>query len=198
MITIPFIIVFALLAVYQGRFIRKHNTKLYIIATVLSVVTFVLRYKVPITEPFTQGYLGLAFLYLVMLAGALQDKSMLRKKIIGVRREYSIIGFIFVSPHGLKYLLEFLMGDRGFEWLGVIPYVIMIPLFITSFMIVRKKFTFKNWKKIQTFAYIVYILIFIHLLLVAEMPNLLVYIVIFTPYIGMKLYKEIIKYKKKD
>lgn len=197
MITIPFIIVLTLLAIYQGKNIRKHNTKIYIFATLFAIVTFVLRYKVKITEPLTQGYLALAFLYIVMVTGAFNNKSFFFKKLMVVRREYSIIGFILLTSHASKYLIEFLNGDIRFEWLGVIPFVIMFPLFITSFMVFRKKFTFTTWKKIQRFAYLAYILIFVHLIIVSEMPNFLVYLVLFIPYIVLKMIKEYKLYTKK-
>lgn len=197
MITIPFIVVLTIIAYFKGNVIRKHNTKFYIGAVVFGIITFILRYKLPITEPFTQGYLGLSFLYIVMMNGALKKGSSLYKKMMGVRREYSIIGFIFVTPHGLKYLIEFLQNTRSFEWLGVIPYVIMIPLFITSFVAIRRKMKNATWKKLQQFAYIVYILIFVHLILVAKMPNLLVYFVLFVPYIVLKLHKEIKLFRTK-
>ena len=116
MITIPFIIILIVLAYFQGKTIRKHNTKLYIGALILSIITFVLRYKVPITEPFTQGYLGLSFLYIVMITGALKNKSTLYKKLMSVRREYSIIGFILITGHSSKYLIEFLKSEISFTW----------------------------------------------------------------------------------
>jgi len=198
MITILFVLLLTAFAYYKGNVVRKHNIKFYIGAVILAAIAFILRYKVKITEPFTQGYLGLAFLYIVMVTGALKNKSTLYKKLMGVRREYSIIGFIFVSFHGLKYLIEFLDKTRDLEWLGVIPYIIMLPLFITSFMVVRRKFTFTTWKKIQQFAYIAYILIFVHLILVASnVPNLIVYFVLFVPYIILKLYKEYKRIKQK-
>lgn len=197
MITIPFALLLTAFAYFKGNVVRKHNVIFYIGAIILATITFLLRYKVKITEPFTQGYLGLAFLYIVMMTGALKKKSTLYKKLMGVRREYSIIGFIFVSFHGLKYLIEFLQNARHFEWLGVIPYVIMLPLFITSFMVVRRKFTFTTWKKIQQFAYIAYILIFVHLIIVASnVQNFIVYFVLFVPYIVLKLHKEF-KLRKK-
>lgn len=198
MITIPFVIVLIVFAVYQGKWIRKNNVKLYVMFTALSIISFLTRTKIPITEPFTQGYLGLSFLYVVMIAGAIENKSSIRKSILGVRREYSIIGFILISSHSLKYLSEFLLGDIRFEWFGVIPYVIMIPLFITSFMVIRRKLTLSTWKYIQKYAYVVYILIFIHLIVVAELPNLAVYILLFTPYILLKSIKEIKKYKNRN
>jgi len=198
MITILFVLLLTAFAYYKGNVVRKHNIKFYIGAVILAAIAFILRYKVKITEPFTQGYLGLAFLYIVMVTGALKNKSTLYKKLMGVRREYSIIGFIFVSFHGLKYLIEYLDKARDLEWLGVIPYVIMLPLFITSFMVVRRKFTFTTWKKIQQFAYIAYILIFVHLILVASnITNFIVYFVLFVPYIILKLYKEYKRIKQK-
>ena len=112
MITILFVLLLTAFAYYKGNVVRKHNIKFYIGAVILAAIAFILRYKVKITEPFTQGYLGLAFLYIVMVTGALKNKSTLYKKLMGVRREYSIIGFIFVSFHGLKYLIEFLEKTR--------------------------------------------------------------------------------------
>ncbi|PAT01113.1 hypothetical protein CI105_08260 [Candidatus Izimaplasma bacterium ZiA1] len=191
MITIPFIILLTLVSLYFGKTIRKQNTKLYVGFTVLAILSFLLRYKLPFTEPLNQGYLGFSFLYLVMFAGALKKGSRLSKSLMSIRREYSIIGFILLSPHSFKYLVEFLNGDRSFEWFGILPYIIMLPLFVTSFMIIRKKMSNKAWIKLQRFAYIAYILIFIHLIIVAKAPNLFVYIILFIPYIVLKLKKEL-------
>ncbi len=191
MIVIPLVIVLTLFGYYKSKFIRKHNTKLYIISTILAILSFFFRNKVPFTEPFTQGYIGLSNLYIVMFIGALNNKSKLRVKIMGVRREYSIIGFILITPHALKYFFKFLNGSIPFEWFGVIPYLIMLPLFITSFIIIRKKLSHNAWKNIQKWAYLAYILIFIHLILVAKTPNLFVYIILFTPYLILKLVKEL-------
>lgn len=198
MITIPFILLLTIFAFYKDKFIRKHNIKLYILAVIFSLISFILRYKLKLTEPFTQGYLGLAFLYIVMITGALKNKSKLQIKLMSVRREYSIIGFIFISSHGLKYFIEFLDNTRKIEWFGLIPYLIMVPLFITSFLIIRKMFKYQTWKIIQRFAYIAYILIFIHLIIVSKAPNLIVYILLFVPYIVLKIYKEYFLYKRKQ
>jgi len=196
MITVPFIIVLTVLAVNFGKLIRKQNVKLYIGFFVLAVLSFILRYKLPFTEPINQGYLGFSFLYIVMFTGALKKKSKLRIKFMSIRREYSIIGFILLTPHSLKYLFEFFNKEIRFEWFGVIPYLIMLPLFITSFMVIRKRMTQRTWVNIQRYAYIAYILIFIHLIIVAEFPNLAVYIVLFVPYIILKLFIEITSYLK--
>ena len=150
MIVIPFLIVFVLLAIYKGQWVRKHNVKLYIIAVVLAIVTYFMIDKVKIVEPFIQGYLGLSLLYIVMFTGALKDKSKLKIKFVSVRREYSILGFIFISTHGIRYYLEYFGNSPAIErLLGVVAFLIMVPLFVTSFMKIRKKMRRKSWVNLQ-------------------------------------------------
>jgi DMSO/TMAO reductase YedYZ heme-binding membrane subunit len=154
--------------------------------------------KVKIFEPFVQGFLGLSFFYIVMLTGALKKKSKLRIKYAGIRKEYSILGFIFITSHALKYFVEFLDGEIALEWFGVAIYLIMLPLFITSFMVIRKKMSRKAWVYLQKLAYVSYIILFIHLILNASnTPNLVVYLLLFIPYIVMKLVREITEFKIK-
>ncbi len=199
MIAILFVAIFVLLAIYQGKWIRKHNKLLYIGATILAIVTYFLIDKATIVEPFIQGFLGLSLLYIVMFTGALKDKSKLKVKLMAVRREFSILGFIFISTHGIRYFLQYFGDSPAIErLLGVAAFVIMAPLFITSFMVIRKKMKRKTWVQLQSLAYIVYILIFVHIILVANNPiNLIVYIVLFVPYFIFKIIKEVKKYRTK-
>lgn len=191
MIVIPFIIIFTLLGYFQNKFIRKHSTVIYIVFVLLSICAFIMKNKIPLTEPFVQGYLGLSFFYIVMFIGALNKSNKIRIKLFSIRKEYSIIGFILLTPHALKYIIEFLNNVRNIQWFGLIAFIVMIPLFITSFTIIRKTFKYTTWKNIQRWAYLIYILIFIHLIMVAEIPNLFIYIIIFIPYIVLKIKKEI-------
>ncbi len=198
MIIVIFVALLTLLAVKKGKWVRNHNVKLYIGAVVLALVAFLLEDKVKFFEPFVQGFLGLSFFYIVMLTGALKKKSTLRIKYAGIRREYSILGFIFMTPHALKYFLEFLDGEIPLDWWGVAIYLIMLPLFITSFMVIRKKMSRNAWVNLQKFAYISYIIILIHIILNASnTPNLVVYLLLFVPYIVMKLIREITEIKNK-
>lgn len=198
MITLPLAIIYILLAYYKSGFIRKHNLKLYIGFTIITILAFAFDGKFPLSEPFTQGFLGLSLLYTVMFTGALKKKTKLHIKLMSVRKEYSILGFIILSAHATKYFVQFLQGDIPIEWFGVITFVIMIPLFITSFMVIRKKFTFTTWKKIQRFAYIAYILMFVHLLLVfTTKQNLIGFVLMFSVYFILKTKKEVLAYSKK-
>jgi len=198
MIVAIFVFILTMLAAFQGKFVRKHNVKLYIGFTVVSILMFVLQDKA-FSTPFVQGFLGLSFYYLVMVAGALKKGSKIKKSLMGVRREYSILGFITILPHATKYLLEWFNGEIEFPIYGVIGFVLMIPLFITSFQSIRKRMTPKSWKKLQSVAYVIYLLLFVHLILnYTEKVNLVLYLVLFLGYIVMKIIFEIKKIKDKQ
>ena len=185
-------------AIFLGKGIRKYSVILYVLALVVSIASFFLLDQVKIMEMFVHGFVGLALLYIVMIAGALKKKSYLSKKLMTIRKEYSILGFIFLLPHATTYVLE-LFGDftQLEHWIGLVAFIIMIPLFYTSFSVIRKKYKFPAWKKLHRWSYLAYSLIFVHLIFVAEDRNLIFYIIIFVPYIILKLLKEYRIYKDK-
>lgn len=197
MILLIFIILLTLLAIYADKWIRKHNVLIYMGATLFSIVIFVFKDTLFMT-PFMKGFLGLAFFYIVMIAGAIDKKYKIRAKLIGLRREYSIIGFIVIVPHALNNVLLGIKGDISLEWLGIISFALMIPLFFTSFLVIRKKMKPKNWKLLQSLAYIIYILLFIHLILnYSQRINLIIYILVFGIYFISKIIFEIKKVKER-
>jgi len=197
MIVVLFLILLTIVALHFGKFVRKHHIKLYIGLSVLSNLAFIFK-DATLTIPIMQGFLGLSFFYLVMITGALKKTSKIRVKLMGVRREYSILGFIAIAPHALNYTIQGLDGTRQLEWFGLIAFVLMIPLFVTSFISIRKKMKVKTWNLLQSAAYIIYILLFIHLILnYTKTINLVLYLVIFIFYFVMKSIYEINKYKEK-
>ena len=190
MLALILVIVFTTLGFYLGPTIRKSFTVAAIVLTLIAILATVWN-DFPLLKPFYQGFVGLAFLYVVMIIGALNLKSTLRKKLNGVRKEYSIYGFISLTPHALKFLWAWIQGTETFEWWGVLSFVVMIPLFITSFYLIRKKMTPKGWKQLQQFAYLAYGLLFVHLILrYTETINLVIYIVMMLSYTGLKLAYE--------
>jgi DMSO/TMAO reductase YedYZ heme-binding membrane subunit len=197
MITLPFIIIFTILAYKFSKQIRRYSVFLFILALLISIVAF-LNGNIPFFKPITQGYIGLALFYIVMITGAL-NKNKLRIELSKVRKEYSILGFILITPHAFKYLLMYLSNDISIPIFGIIVYVIMIPLFITSFTLIRKQFTYQNWKKLQSLSYIVYILLFVHLINVRstlEPMNVVLYIILFIVYFVLKLKYEMKRRKQ--
>ena len=169
-------------AYFLSDFIRSKFNYLIIISILASITSFVLGF-----ELVTIGYVGLAFFIVVMYGGAFKKTSTISKRIRSIRKEYSILGFVFLSAHALFYLVEFLSGSMTFEWIGIIAYVIMIPLFITSFNKIKKPMGMKKWKNLQNYSYVAYLLTFIHLLVIGNPEHSIAYIVVFGLYSALKL-----------
>ena len=198
MIVVGFLAIFTLLAFYAGAWVRKHSSWLYLGALALAILAFIVRDH-PLVLPIMQGFVGLSLFYLVMMAGALPTKFSLRRTLMGVRKEYSILGTILITPHALHYLLQALQGVREVPWFGVIAFFFMIPLFITSFVSIRKKMKPKHWKILQSLAYLIYLLLFIHLILnYTKVINLVLYLMLFLGYLGCKAVYEIQRFRLKQ
>ena len=85
---------------------------------------------------------------------------------------------------------------------GVFAIGIMLPLFVTSFRLIRKKMTGKKWKSLQEFAYIFYAMVFVQVIMVyiskpsslVRNINLAFYCLVFISYTFFKV--KIIMEKK--
>ena len=194
MITIVFIILIGWVGYSLSDKIQKMKYVLYAVFTVLGVLSIVFR-NVPISIPIIRGFLGFAFFYIVMITGVFNRESKIYKRLYSVRSIYSIIGFIILTPHAIFYIVDKFANNGLFDIVGLAAYLLMIPLFVTSFQKIDNPKVMFKWKKLQRFAYLAYLLIFIHLIIVAEMPNMAMYIVLFVPYILYKPY-HFIKHEK--
>ncbi len=191
--TIILTVLFTLIAFYLHRQIRRNFIPITIVITIISILSLMIDLQV--FTIITQGFIGFSLFVVVMFAGAFQKQTKISKRLRSVRKEYSIFGFIFLTPHFIQYLLMFIDGTYDWEWYGVIAAIIMVPLFITSFKMFKSKMDIKKWKKLQKLAYLVYLLIFLHLILVAEPQESLVYIIIFASYSFLKLKNYLYDYK---
>lgn len=148
----------------------------------------------------TMGYVPFGMFLVVMFTGVL-SKGVIRKRLAMVRAEYAIIGTILLSAHAIGYI------DAYFKYvfprfqsvsmlIGVITFMIIIPLFITSFQKVRKKMKYKTWKSLHRASYIVYVFIFLHLLFMQN-DRFYSYLTIAITYIIFKSYDLYKQYRKK-
>ena len=186
------------LAYYFAPQILKYRKQLYMGVWFVLAAIIALRGK-PFVTPFVKGFVGFAFFYVVMITGALNPSWKLTKKLRSVRATYSILGFVLLMSHPLNYVAEVLSKQRDIPYFGVAAFLIMVPLFITSYMAIRKKMKAQTWVKLQRWAYPVYALMLIHLLVNASSPqNRIVSILLFVPYIGLKIHKEFIAKRKID
>jgi len=164
-----------------------------VLAIVFGIVSFILDFELG-----TQGFIGLAFFIIVMFAGAFKKGSTISKRFKSIRKEYSILGFVVLLPHAVKYLIQFLDGSYHVEWYGIIAMVVMIPLFITSFTVIKKKMNIKKWYELQRWAYLAYAGIFLHLLMIGEKEHTIAYIVIFGLYSLLKFKNDIFNKENKQ
>ncbi|BCR35918.1 FMN-binding protein [Mariniplasma anaerobium] len=182
------IIILALIAYVYPKIITKTFVPTTILFTLISATAFFVDFS--LLSPFKTGFLGLAFFIIVMFAGAMPKHSVLEKKFKSVRKEYSIYGFITITPHAILFFIDMLNETMNFEWFGVMTYLIMVPLFITSFYIIRKKMSNKTWKILQKASYIIYLLLYIHLILFYTGNNIYLYTALFVFYVALKNYNH--------
>lgn len=181
MVLIVLTIVLLLVAILFDKYIKKYFTVFCILVIAFSIFAYFNKY---VEGNILSGYTGFAFFVVVMFQSAFKKGSLLYKKTLSVRKEYSILGFIFVLPHGLLFLI----GEYQFlEWNGIISAVIMIPLFITSFVLIRKKMNPEHWLKLHLLSYAVYILVFAHIIMVATDQHKIVYLVLLLLYLILKI-----------
>lgn len=205
--------------------IKKYYWAFYSLAIILAASTFGFEFLrltsnkklygivADIEKASIKGIISIAFFILVMFAGALNTKWNITKKLYSIRAELAIIASILMLPHGLIYLIRFIMsvsknGITGlpipylsFIIVGIIGFIIMIPLFVTSFKKVRRKMSAIKWKNVQKWAYVFYFLGYAHVFIILvnkkniDWIKLSTYTVLFAAYTINKLIK-VIKSKK--
>lgn len=170
-----------------------------------------------------KGSLGMAFFIIVMYIGVLSRSSKLRNMFNPIRGELSIIAWFLVMGHVVFYLqtqlrivqigMERYLERQPFMFFGAVVcglllFVLLAVLGITSFNAIRKAMKTKTWKKIQAWAYVFYAGLYAHLVLVL-LPSALangmtarisiaVYTVIFGVYLVLRIRRASIDRKAKQ
>lgn len=221
MIFLICLILAGILAFIGNQQIRKHANVLYLVSAAISGIAIVgTALHLPNALPawlrdglwfsFAYGSFATAVFVLVMFAGAVPRGSIIQKKLIPIRKELSIIASILTLGH------NFSAGQIYFVWLftkpevlqgtvlwatlcSVVLILIMLPLFITSFTVIRKKMKPATWKNLQKLSYLFYGLIYLHVLLLfvpkaqagrdGAWLNVAVFSIVFLAYAAMRLRK---------
>lgn len=216
------------IAYYGKEIIRKKSSLCYIGITVTSILLIAIYAylgtsestylnRVPLTASIYTGALASAFFIIIMYLGAVPKGHWLLKNFMGIRGQLSIIASILIIVHNvsMKLYVKTAMLEGGttaliYRLMGittVLMYVLLIPLFLTSFMCIRKKMKAKSWKKLQRLAYPFYALIYLHVMIgnvptalsgdVLDIIDVLVYTIVFGTYIILKIKKNNLKNKNK-
>ena len=183
-------IVSSVLAYFFSKQIRRYS---YVLFALTAVLALVLSEEANIVS---MGYVPLGLFLVIMFAGAM-DRSNLRKRLFMVRKEMAIVASILFFAHGLTYL-DYYLDDVGFFqagisfYLGVLSFIIILPLFVTSFSMVRKQMSYKSWKKLHQLSYVFYGLLTLHLILIQN-DRMWLYIGVFGLYWMLKIFDFIVK-----
>ena len=154
--------------------LKKNPIPFYVISATLSLATIIIQAQgiVPggfvgeyIFPMFSKAGLATSFFVLVMYASTFKNGSEPIKLLMPLRGQLSIIASILTLGHVFSISGIFSPEKTLLYILSVIMFIIMIPLFITSFNLIRKKMNPKAWKNLQRFAYIFYVFIYCHILL---------------------------------
>ena len=214
----------AVIAFPLGRQLRKKSVVFYIVAVVAlaaylwtvfaGVRTNQYRWA---TFMFQKGYLGSFFLALVMFCGALPDGNVVKRRLLPIRGELSIMSFIFYIGHIVTYLNSYLPMFANFGNLkptlatslvvAMVLTVIFLVLGVTSFKFIRSAIDTKVWHAVQKFAYLMVALLALHVALALGLSlgnlgstgsiHVVVYIVLVAVYAVLRIYKAVVDARKR-
>jgi len=160
-----------------------------------------------------KGIIGMAFIVIVMFIGVFNEDSRIRRYLMPIRGELSIIGSLLVIVHIVRRLTNYtaivFYGAAASThivaafWISLVIFVLLLLLAITSFNTIRKIMDARFWKRLQRLAYVFFALVYVHILLFLLPPALaggstaresvIVYSVIFVAYAFLRIGAQIIK-----
>ena len=152
--------------------------------------------------------LAMGLFTMVMFAGVLEDHSKIKKALLLVRAEISIIASVLCVGHIVIYAQSYL--SQAMNSIASMPLMrvcailvalvlvfLLVPLVVTSFKPVRAHMSQQGWKRLQRLAYPFYGLVFVHILFFLLPPalagslsatvNVVLYLVLGLTYLVLRL-----------
>lgn len=173
------VVVTLLLVFPLAKPLRAHPSVFYVIALVVTgVYAWAIWSGVNLTAVrglcmvLQKGYLAVLLLAVVMFTGCFDEGTPVRKHLQPIRGELSILSFIFIVGHLCMYLPKYLprlgavfSSRTNVAFSLVIAFaltVLFAVLAVMSFRAVRKAMSPRVWKAIQRFAYLMVVLLAVH------------------------------------
>ena len=213
--------------VFAGdQWIRKHAGICYLICIGISAcvisgvwlgaVARLRGFSLTLAQVFTQGGLAGALFNYIMFASAVPAKALLKRKVMSIRGELSIMASILTLGHNAafgKTYFTLLFTQAAYMKLNIllaavcscVMIVIMLLLFITSFKKVRKRMKASSWKRLQRLAYVFYGLLYTHIMLLylpsalegkpSAVVNVILYSMVYLTYGSLRITRAL---EKKD
>lgn len=201
--------------------IKKHAPVLYAFTVLLSLLALATPHSIMpplvllfVNKILVRGVLQGALFILVMYVSVMPEKSDIRIKLSKVRGEMAIAASLLTLIHNISYgkryfILLFTEASQLKPYeaaaavLSLAMILLLIPLTLTSFQVVRKKMSGRSWKRLQRLSYVFYALLYFHIVLIfsrgilagklAYLADLYIYTLIFGSYAILRH----IKYFKK-
>ena len=162
-----------------------------------------------------KGILGMAFMVIVMFIGVFREESRVRKYLMPIRGELSIIGSLLLIVHIVRRLTNYITivfyGAAASThivaafWISLTIFILLLLLAVTSFNVIRKLMDARFWKRLQTLAYPFFILVYAHIMLFlfpaalaggsTAKESVIVYTVVFVAYGVLRIWAQLIKIK---
>jgi DMSO/TMAO reductase YedYZ heme-binding membrane subunit len=144
--------------VFIGKYIEKHEWAFLLLALSLSLASYFIGGQFLEWTVFS-GQFSFALFLLVILAGIFNKDNFIRSVIDPVRGDLALYGFIYLLPHSLSNLDKAL---SGFNTTGILAFVLMLPLVITSLKVLRYKMKPSSWVMMHKLSYLAYAVIYLH------------------------------------
>ena len=164
--------------------IRRRPVFFYLFFVLLSFLSIVLpkQLTVPplaylINRLLRRGVLAGAMFLWVMYAIVLPAKSRLQRVMMSLRAQIAIAASILTLSHNIAYgqhyfVLLFTNAGKlkSYELIAacfsLAMILLLLPLTVTSFQVVRRKMNAKRWKQLQRLSYLFYGLLYLHICLI--------------------------------
>ncbi len=205
----------------------KHRPALfYGVAAALVAFYLVMFYQVgvalawqPFVEPLRKGYVATFFLAIVMITGALPEKSTARRHLQPIRAELSILSFVLYMAHVLTFLPSYLprlgllvsIGNLMSASIVVALVLTVVYALLTALSLrgVRIRMPYRIWKGIQRLSYAMVALLYLHIWLAVGRSALLgtsadmrvalaMYSVLVVVYAALRIRKAVVDWRRRD
>ena len=164
--------------------IRRRPVFFYLFFVLLSLLSIFLPKQLTIpplaylvNRLLRRGVLAGALFLWVMYAIVLPQKSRLQRVMMSLRAQIAIAASILTLSHNIAYgqhyfvLLFTNVGKlKSYELIAacfsLAMILLLLPLTVTSFQVVRRKMNAKRWKQLQRLSYLFYGLLYLHICLI--------------------------------
>lgn len=163
-----------------AKILKKYSLLFYVLAALISFIGVYFTWNPSNLEilrgatfVIQKGQLGFSLFAVVMFIGVFGKDTKIRRLLTPVRAELSILASILIFGHFVPYLISYtsMLGNLVTLrqsmlvslFIALLLLILLLFLVVTSFNVIKKRMTKKSWLFVQRFAYLFFILVFIHL-----------------------------------